>query len=318
MISFLRLFSVLVVFAMSAAMIAAFIHAYHAPERLGIYEYDWESYLMHLKWPAIILGSFVFLMATPLGDFIIGLFIPSRRQSLRDENTLSGLLQLLQEAYQEKFGYRISPKIQMLDLPMIEGIAYGGRTSAISSGLLKSASDEEIAAVLAHEIGHLHYRDGFYNILYLVAGIPFFICQYFLWFLIAGAFEAPEEGKGSNDDGAAGFIIMLIIVCVIGYYVPLFLALWLLGWPIIWMIKLLEVSIKWPQEYKADRFAAELGYGPALISLFERIEDEDVRGQYGFLSKYAYSHPPTALRIDKLERYLLCQSDGGESQSNSV
>ena len=75
------------------------------------------------------------------------------------------------------------------------------------------------------------------------------------------------------------------------------------------MIKLIEHTTKWPQEYKADRFAAELGYGPALISLFERIEDEDVRGQYGFLSKYAYSHPPTALRIDRLERYLLAQGE---------
>ena len=56
--------------------------------------------------------------------------------------------------------------------------------------------------------------------------------------------------------------------------------------------------------YKADQFAAEMGFAPALISLFERIEDEDVRGSEGFLVKYAYSHPPTALRIDRLERAL--------------
>ena len=288
MISFLRFLCVLVVFAMSVAMIAALIHAYHAPERLDVFDYDWEDFVTHLKWPAIILAGLVFIMATPVGDFIVGLFIPSRAQSLRDEKKLSGLLQELQEIYQEKFGARISPKIQILDMPMIEGLAYGG--------------------VLAHEIGHLHYRDGFYNILYLVSGIPFFICQYFLLGAMFAAFGAPEEGK-KDEDGFGGFVFMLVIFGLAAYFVPFFLALWFLGWPVIWMIKLIEHTTKWPQEYKADRFAAELGYGPALISLFERIEDEDVRGQYGFLSKYAYSHPPTALRIDRLERYLLAQGE---------
>ena len=49
----------------------------------------------------------------------------------------------------------------------------------------------------------------------------------------------------------------------------------------------------------------QLGYAPALIELFERIEDEDIRNSTGFLSKYLYSHPPTALRIDRLERAIL-------------
>ena len=314
MISFLRFLSVLAVFAMSVAMMAALIHAYHAPERLDVFDYDWEDFVTHLKWPAIILSGLVFIMATPVGDFIVGLFIPSRRQSLRDEKKISSLLQELQEAYQEKFGARITPKIQILDMPMIEGLAYGGRISAISTGLLKSASEEEIAGVLAHEIGHLHYRDGFYNILYLVAGIPFFIFQYFLLGAMFAAFGAPEEDK-KDEDGFGGFVFMLIIFGLAAYFVPFFLALWFLGWPVIWMIKLIEHTTKWPQEYKADRFAAELGYGPALISLFERIEDEDVRGQYGFLSKYAHSHPPTALRIDRLERYLLAQGDDPENKS---
>ena len=58
-------------------------------------------------------------------------------------------------------------------------------------------------------------------------------------------------------------------------------------------------------EYRADEFAMQLGYAPALIELFERIEDEDIRNYTGFLSKYLYSHPPTAIRIDRLERAIL-------------
>ncbi len=51
-------------------------------------------------------------------------------------------------------------------------------------------------------------------------------------------------------------------------------------------------------------FVMEMGFAPALIDLFERIEDEGIRNQKGFLRKYLYTHPPTALRIDKLERKL--------------
>ena len=83
------------------------------------------------------------------------------------------------------------------------------------------------------------------------------------------------------------------------------MGLWLMGWPIIGIIALLQNCIEWPIEYKADQFAADMGFAPALISLFERIEDEDIRAAEGFLAKYAYFHPPTALRIDRLERGLI-------------
>ena len=92
-------------------------------------------------------------------------------------------------------------------------------------------------------------------------------------------------------------------------FAPLVLALSLGGLLVIGLHFLLEKILMWPVEYKADRFAADMGFAPALISLFERIEDEDVRGEEGFLAKYAYTHPPTALRIDRLERYMIAQGD---------
>ena len=44
------------------------------------------------------------------------------------------------------------------------------------------------------------------------------------------------------------------------------------------------------QEYEADRFAAERGYGPALVSIYARIENAS-----GLL------HPPVQARIAKLQ-----------------
>ena len=74
--------------------------------------------------------------------------------------------------------------------------------------------------------------------------------------------------------------------------------------PVLWMLKVFEFLTAWPVEYRADRFAGDMGYGAALVSLLERKEDEDVRGATGFLRKYFYTHPPTALRIDRLERAM--------------
>lgn len=303
MITVLRFIALLVLYAMSVLMITAILHAFDNWGFMGPDQIDLDKFLSFMPWPAGLLGAVIIIMSTPIGDMIIGLFLATRKQTLRDEEKLSPILGMLKDRYKEKFGLSIHPKTLVMDLPGIDGLAYGRRAMAVSTGLLKTAQDEEIAGILAHEIGHLHHRDGFFNIAFLVASIPFYTIQYFLGGVVFSMFIRDEKSDGG--DFLFSLVLAIVLVAFLAYHASIFLGLWVIGWPIIGAIILLQRSIQWPIEYKADRFAAEMGFAPALISLFERIEDEDVRGQEGFLAKYAYSHPPTALRIDRLERYLL-------------
>ena len=285
MMSVLRFVMLVVLFTYSCALLAAILHAFDHWGIMSLSEIDFDRYLSFFKWPAIVLGAGLILLNTPIGDFLIGLCLPTRRQALREEAKITPALDELKERYKDKYGLSIKPKAYVMDLPNINGIAFGSRVVAVSSGLLKTAQDEEITAILAHEMGHLHHRDGFFNVALMVAAYPTFVLSMFLSYLYIVTW-------------LIGAVLMLI-------FAPLVLALSLGGLLVIGLHFLLEKILMWPVEYKADRFAADMGFAPALISLFERIEDEDVRGEEGFLAKYAYTHPPTALRIDKLERYLM-------------
>ena len=282
MITIFRFIMLVLFFVYSVALMASILHVIDHGGAMNPKYIDWNVYLSFFTWPAMVLGAAILILSTPIGDFIIGLCLPTRKQALREERKIEPALDILKKRYKEKFGVNINPKPYVMDLPNINGQAFGRRTVALSSGLLKVASDEEIAAVLAHEIGHLHHRDGFFNVALMVAAYPTLVLSLLLCSLY--------------------FVTWLIGFLIVGYFAPILAVLSVSGWFLIWLSSMLDKIIKWPIEYKADQFAAELGFAPALISLFERIEDEDVRGEEGFLVKYAYSHPPTALRIDRLER----------------
>lgn len=69
-------------------------------------------------------------------------------------------------------------------------------------------------------------------------------------------------------------------------------------------MSLTDFCINWHSEYRADRLAVQLGFASGMISFLERIEGQDMRDKEGFLGYLRYSHPPSAVRIDKVERYI--------------
>ena len=239
------------------------------------------------------------LAASPSGDSITHLFLPTRKPSLREETRLKPILERLQKFYRDKYGNDIAAKLTVMDMPHINGMAIGKETVAVSTGLLKVGSDDEITAVIAHELGHLHHKDGYFGIALLVVGLPVMTVAN----IVGTALELSTDkvknfGKGRKDYADNMFETAMLVIFFAAMAFLTVLAFF------IWIVRSLNKVTAWPIEYRADRFACDMGYGEGLVELLERIEDEDVRGATGFLKKYAYSHPPTALRIDRLERML--------------
>ncbi|MCB1563886.1 MAG: M48 family metalloprotease, partial [Alphaproteobacteria bacterium] len=249
---------------------------------------------------AAIVGLSV-IAASPLGDRIAALFFPIRKMSLRDEEKINPVVERIQKIYRQKHGRDIKIRVFVMDMPHINGIALGRETVAVSTGLLKAASEEEIASILAHEAGHLHNGDGFFNMALIAASYPTLFLNNLLKNMI---FFGPKPrwfpASGQDFGWMMGMFTFLMALLFFAY----FIFFWVLSIPVLWLLRSVEFFTAWPIEYRADRFAMELGFGPPMIELFERIEDEDVRGATGFLAKYLYSHPPTALRIDRIERAL--------------
>lgn len=305
MITLCRFLTFILLLSYSSVFTASFVYHVRLVMQGKGWIFDLDLFTQSLIWSAAGVVGLTLVIAPLIGSPFIRLFFPVRRLSLREEVRVMPSLQSVTNLYKEKYSREIKVKLMAMDIPGIEGMAVGNNTIALSTGLLKVGSDEEIAAGIAHEIGHLHYKDSFFNVLMMTAHLP--INVLLLPFAVfPGDKKEGDQKKSSKekDNDVIGFIIMIVMGLMV-YYFPLFLAVIFSGslfFPVLGVcIKLTD----WPIEYRADRFAMNLGLGPSLTSLLENFEDEDIRSKYGFLENYAYTHPPTALRIDRLERALL-------------
>ena len=157
--------------------------------------------------------------------------------------------------------------------------------------------------MLAHEVGHLHHKDGYFNIVLLVVGYPIMLMGALMEKVLAqGGKLKAFNMKDSNSDADMVFREGIGVALLLAYLACA--AVTLVMGSVVWVVRFLDKITAWPTEYRADCFAFKMGFGAGLVELLERIEDEDVRGATGFLKKYLYSHPPTAMRIDRLERML--------------
>ncbi len=144
------------------------------------------------------------------------------------------------------------PKVYVIDNPQPNAFATGRNPEnaavAATTGLLRSLSHEEIAAVMAHELGHVKNRDTLtMTITATIAGAISMLANFALFF-----------GGGSRDNnnplGAIGVIVAALVA------------------PLAAM--LVQMAVSRTREYSADRAAAEITGQPAwLASALAKIQN---------------------------------------------
>ena len=176
--------------------------------------------------------------------------------------------------------------------------ATGRKTVCITEGLLE-LGDEEIKGVLAHEFGHLANKDT--DVLLMVAvGNMFVTLVAMLASAVIRAFN-----------WLFGFIISLAMDeggCVVGFLTSLVNgAVNLLFGAAMWVWTKLGVLIcmtsSRQNEYFADKFAYDIGYGTRLKEALIALEGEDIPKAKGLWATLNSSHPETIKRIEKLDSY---------------
>lgn len=176
--------------------------------------------------------------------------------------------------------------------------ATGRKTVCITEGLLE-LGDEEIKGVLAHEFGHLANKDT--DVLLMVAvGNMFVTLVAMLASAVIRAFN-----------WILGFIISLAMDeggCVVGFLTSLVNgAVNILFGAAMWVWTKLGVLIcmtsSRQNEYFADKFAYDIGYGTRLKEALIALEGEDIPKAKGLWATLNSSHPETIKRIEKLDSY---------------
>jgi heat shock protein HtpX len=111
------------------------------------------------------------------------------------------------------------PKLMLAHIPIPNAFAYGspiaGNRVAVTNGLLKTLNDDEVEAVIGHELGHLKHRD--VQVMMLVSLLPalFYYIGYSI--MMSSMYgRQREEGSGTAllGMGLVAFSMFLTYVCV--------------------------------------------------------------------------------------------------------
>jgi STE24 endopeptidase len=215
-------------------------------------------------------------------ELIVPLF--NKQTPLKD-----GSLRNYIEAFAEKSGFRLN------NIYIIDGSKRSTKANAYFSGfgpkkrivlfdtLLKELTEDEIVAVLAHEIGHYKKKHILNSLIFsvLLTGL-----MLFLFSLIV---NSPELSKalGANNPG---FHLGLIVFGVL--YSPLSL-----------FIGLITNSVSRKNEFEADRFVIENFKPESLAQALKKLSVKNLSNMlpHPIYVFFHYSHPPLLKRLEKLE-----------------
>lgn len=198
------------------------------------------------------------------------------------------------------------PKLNIIETPALNAFASGvsdkSYTVTVTRGLLEALDDDQLEAVLAHELTHIVNRDVRLLIVAVIfVGIFSFFGEMLFRSMFRSGVRVGGHTRSRNGDSRGGGILILIGVAFVA--IAYFLAI------------LIRFTLSQKREYLADAGAVELTRNPdAMIGALERISGrskmdapDDVRqmmidnGQ-PFAGIFA-THPPIEKRIAALQNF---------------
>ena len=233
---------------------------------------------------------------TRRAQWVMRVWLNIRRatKSERDqiEPLLSSVLAMVNKTHNTQ--YKVEQiKLMIADSKDANAQAMGYSTLIVTRGLLKDATKEELQAVLAHEVAHMYHKDSLMLMVLVFSSLAtrIFMWLYWVYSIIAG-FIAKTWGKQNNLINFIGLFPLLV-------FLPIVVFNWLGGW----LLKICLLLHSRRCEYRADRFAADLGYTEGLVSFLERI-DQLQESKNSLLGMIFASHPAAMKRIDRLNNYV--------------
>jgi heat shock protein HtpX len=198
------------------------------------------------------------------------------------------------------------PRVNIIEDDSLNAFASGidakTFTVSLSRGIINKLNDDELEAVIAHELTHIRNRDVRLLIISVVfVGIFAFIAE-----MIFRSLQFGRIGKGKKEGGA---VIIALLLALVGYFIAL----------------LFRFALSRKREYLADAGSAELTHNPlALASALRKISEDptieavkrrDVaqmfienptasakKSSFSFSLLFA-THPPLQKRIEILEQF---------------
>ena len=227
------------------------------------------------------LSIFMIFMTMFYSRIIVPLF---NKQTPLEE----GGLKVAIEAFSEKAGFKID------NIFKIDGSKRSTKANAYFSGLgskkrivlydtlINDLNEEEIVAVLAHEVGH-------YKLKHVIIGLVMSLAQsaLLIW-LLSVAISRPELSMALGASSPSFYMGIL--------------AFGLLFSPVSTIIGIITNIISRKHEYQADAYAANFGYGGTLINGLIKLSVSSLSNltPHWLYVTIVYSHPTLLQRRDAI------------------
>ncbi|WP_395647385.1 M48 family metallopeptidase [Terricaulis sp.] len=268
----------------------------------------WAGDALARAWPyALVAAGVWFAIAYVFYQNIIDAATGAHKVERKTEPKLYNLLENL----------CISRGLKTPDLRIMEtdgmnafatGLHEGQYSITVTRGLMNALNDEELEAVLAHELTHIRNRDVRLLVIAVVfVGIFSFVGEMAFRGLRWGSFSGGGSSRRSSSGGdrnSGGGAIIAIIVALVMIGIAYALAI------------VIRFALSRRREYLADAGSVELTKNPdAMISALQKISGNatvnapsEVREMFienphsEFASMFA-THPPIQKRIQALAQY---------------
>lgn len=245
-----------------------------------------------LYWTGFIMFFFIALALTPLSDALLRKCYGFGKPLKDERDRLSRLFaKVCEKAGKDPSSF----KLYVTDKPCLNAYALGSNNIAITRKLLMTGSDNDIMAVYAHEIGHIHYSDSAYLKVFVTVNI---IGQAALWSMKLFA-------------SISGFISRIPIP-----FLNLFVLF--LSWCSWFTVFVLDIILVLPlsfaalmgsrhQEYRADQYACSLGFGDDLYNYLHKLLASG--STESGISILWSKHPSHRSRLNNIETYINKQKE---------
>lgn len=196
------------------------------------------------------------------------------------------------------------PRVAIVNSDAPNAFATGRNPShglvAVTTGILRILDRRELAAVISHELGHIHNRD------ILVSSIAATFAGAITMLAHIGQFAMFFGGRSDDDEDGGGIVGTLLMIIL----APL-------------AATIIQLAISRSREFGADRTGAEVGGDPeALASALEKLEaysrqiplPVNPAAAHMFIVKpltgsslqtLFSSHPPTKQRVARLRQLAM-------------
>jgi heat shock protein HtpX len=258
-------------------------------------------YWQGVLWALVIYAISLTLTFSPVGEKLLCFF-----NGCREINRID-IKEKLQPIFEEVYSRAKKSNPQVPDdvkLYIKEDAAYnafatGRKTLCVNTGLLQ-LSDNEIKSILGHEFGHLAHKDTdtilLVNIGNCIVNL-FFILMRVIIELIHGFLQI--FNLGTSESNGQTFLGSALLFIYRTFFVKVFE---LLQWIWIKIGVLLCMRTSRADEFAADRFSFNLGYGNYLCETLDKITEGTGQESSGLFANLVSNHPSTNDRIGRMQK----------------